>query len=414
MTHLKWEQELAELLKDPDMLLRLAKDVSITTTQDFRFVSMSGNGPFIWDANGKRYFDFHSAVGSMNLGHAVHKVEEAIFRQGFLLDQFSDQDVPNAVSTLLKLRLTQITPGRFPKKVFLCNSGTEAIEGAIKMLLAARPERRYFISFVGAFHGRTLGSLALHGSKDINRERFPQSLEVIRLPFPEVGKYADENDWWRKFFISMGAGNILRPWVNGVFIELVQGEGGINVADPRIVQSLCRFLKGHGIKLVVDEIQTGFYRTGKLFACEHYGIEPDIICFGKAAGGSLPFGAVVANADLDFDKPGRLSNTFGGSQKVAAAALTVIELMQSLDMDLLKRNIEILTDFAPEGLGLMRRWRFESKELRDAFVMEAENRGVHLLGAGRANVRFMPQVNIPTELLEEALAILRSIDIPHL
>ncbi len=410
MRKLRWEKELWRALKNPVELQELSRGVSVTSTQDFGIVVKKADGPFVWDIFGKRYFDFSSSVGVMNLGHKIPEIKGVVMRQIDLVDQVPDHDWPNATATLLKKRLCEITPGKFPKKVFLSNSGTEAVEAAIKLLLADRPERKCFVSFEGAFHGRTGYALALNGSKPVHREHFPKSLEVYKLPFPEKNHVVCD-DWREKctklFHRLLGR-------VNAVFIELVQGEGGINVVDYDLVTELRDFLRHRGIKLVVDEVQTGLYRTGAMFACEHYGLEPDILCLGKSLGGDFPLAATVARAELDFDKPGRHSGTFGGSPVPAAAAMTVLELMESLDRGLLSKNYVTLSGFAPEGLGLMRRWRFPDAETRDAFVKEAKARGILLLGAGTKNVRFMPQINIPTQLLEEALQILRSIDIPHL
>lgn len=395
--------------------LELARKFSVTTTQDFSSAFCGYDGPYVITTDGEKLLDFSCSAGSMNFAHGNRSVMDALARQFELLDQLSDQDWVNPTTTLLKVRLDGITPGNFKKKVFFGNSGTEAVEAAIKLCLAKRPERRRFIAFQGAFHGRTLGSLCLHGSKPVHREHFPtDDIDVIHLPFPVEGA----DDYGKSVCDAL---NEIRSQENGyqdinaIFIELVQGEGGINVASKGFVQILKIFCEEQDIYFVVDEVQTGFWRTGKLFACEHYGIEPDIICLGKSLGGILPVSAMICRADLDFDRSGRHSNTYGGYPLGAAAALSNLELMEkTVNVAEVEDRVMILKEFAPEGLGLMRRWRFETPELRNKFVAEAEHNGVQLLGSGPKNVRFMPPVNIDTQLFKDALETLSCIEIPHL
>lgn len=411
---LPWEKQLKDLRLLPNgAFSSLARSLSITTTQDFGVIVERAEGPFIWDADGKKYVDLSSGAGSANLGYAVPEIIEAVSREWFRCSGVPAQDWPTKTTILLERRLCDITPGSFEKKVFFCSSGTEAIEGAIKILHDSAPDRRTFFHFRGSFHGRTPGSLSLHGSKPIQRDGFPLALKsVYNFDFPEVG--TNYGQWLDNFWAKVKAKKIDLGRVNAVFLELVQGEGGINVMDPSPLAVFLMIMRDHGIRVVADEVQTGFYRTGKLFACEYYRLEPDIICLGKSLCTGFSMGATVAKAELDFDRPGRLSNTMGGVAVSAAAALTAIDLFKELDQSLLGENINLLSMFAPEGLGLMRRWRFAAAEDRQRFIDEAKARGVFLLGSGEKNVRFMPQVNIPTQLLEETLQTLRSIDIPHL
>ncbi|MBI4119307.1 MAG: aminotransferase class III-fold pyridoxal phosphate-dependent enzyme [Parcubacteria group bacterium] len=407
---MRWERELE--LTDMPTFLELAKSVAVTSTQDFSLVLDRASGPFLWDCAGRRYFDFSSGVGTANVGYSHPSVCYAISRYARRGTIIGDNDWPNAVATLLKAKLCEITPGNFPKKVFLSNSGTEAVEAAIKLLISKRPDRTSFIAFRGAFHGRSGYSLALNGSKKIHRRHFPRALKVYHLPFPDAYDSRDSASlmrYWMEVHRCLRS-EIPLEEVNGVFIEMVQGEGGINVADEGMLR-LIEILRKEGVKIVVDEVQTGFYRTGKLFACEHYGLEPDILCLGKALGGGLPIGATVSRAELDFEEFGRHSNTFGGNTPVAAAALTVIEILQSLDLKELEERIRVLSEFAPEGLGLMRRRRFPSAAARNEYVKAAHGRNVILLGAGEQNVRFMPPVTTTKQELEDAIEILRSIEI---
>jgi len=407
---MQWERELAVL--DSAALLEFAGRYSITSTQDFSLILERGSGPFLWDCTGKKYFDFSSGVGTANIGYSHPDVCDVISRYAKRGTIIGDNDWPNAAATLLKAKLCEITPGNSSKKVFLSNSGTEAVEAAIKLLISERPNRTSFIAFRGAFHGRTGYSLALNASKKVHRRHFPLALKVYYLPFLDAYESRDSTSllrYWMEVHSYLRS-EISLEEVNGVFIEMVQGEGGINVADKEMLK-LIEMLREEGVKIVVDEVQTGFYRTGKLFACEYYGLEPDIICLGKALGGGLPIGATVSRAELDFDEFGRHSNTFGGNAIAAAAALSVIEILRSLDAKEMEERVRILSEFAPEGLGLMRRKRFPSAAARNAYVKTAHELGVVLLGAGEQNVRFMPPITTTKQELEKAIEILRSIEI---
>lgn len=424
----KWQDELERFRALPeDAQLQIAKEVSVTTTQDFSHIFTKATGPYVFTAKGERFLDFSSCVGSMNFGHGHEAVLMARAEQFKRLDDFHDQDWPTDIATLFKMKLASVAPGKFRKKVFLAQSGTEWIEAAIKLSRAMRPDRDLFIHFDGSFHGRTLGALSLHGSNPIHREHFPKAIKTISLPFP------DENitDYGRKFIekLAEACPNTDKGFeeVNALFIELVQGEGGINVSHDGLIKQLVIFCENNGILLVVDETQTCCWRTGKFSACEHYGIEPDIIGFGKSMGYNLPVSAMVCRADplegvdihkalsvgLDF-KPKQHSNTWGGYVEGCVNGLCAFEMGESLDPKEIEERVKILREFAPEGLGLMRRWRFETPELRDQYVEEAKRRGILLLGAGVKNVRFMPQVNILTDILEGAIETLQSIPIPHL
>lgn len=393
-------------------LCELARELSVTTTQDFSVALAKADGSFVWDYNGKKYHDFHSSVGTANFGHNHPRIlwplmnffnENGIFHIGC-------NEYVHEWAAKLMTRLCAITPGNFEKKVFLCNSGTESVEAALKIMmdyhLRNNPRKNIYLAFKGGFHGRTLGALAFNASKEVHRRGFPgfASTDVIHIPFPEIGSSKDPI-----LELAKLAKKVPLRRIGGIIFELVQGEGGINVADVGRMRALVNFLREHGALICVDEVQTGMYRTGTLFACEQYGIEPDIICLGKSLGGGLPIGATVIRKELDFKERGRHSNTFGGNPLVCVAASAAIEVARSLNEDELKKKIDILAEFAPEGLGMMRRKRFNAVEERDAYIERAKQRGVLLIGAGEKNVRFMPPVNISEKNLRNAINILKKI-----
>ena len=393
-----------------ERLCELAKKYSVTSTQDFSFEIAGANGPFVRDSGGKRYYDFHSMVGTANFGHNHPQIRKAVrcFVREYGVFHIAGNDYPHKWMVELMQKLRYVTPINFGKKVFLSNSGTEAVEAALKVVMDYHfrndPKRTIVLVFRGAFHGRTLGALALNASKEVHRRGFFQSgppLKIIHLSFPDINTDADPLAELKDVPLEK---------VAAIVFEIVQGEGGINTADPERMAALLNFLRSVGVLIVPDEIQTGMYRTGTLFACEQYGIEPDIICLGKSLGGGLPIGATVIEEGLDFQERGRHSNTFGGNPLICVAASQAIEVALNLNKTKLERNIRVLSEFAPEGLGMMRRKRFESVEARNAYMAKALEKGVLLIGSGEKNVRFMPPVNIENSLLSEAIDILRTCD----
>lgn len=385
------------------------------------------------DKQDRWFLDFACSITCNTLGYGLGwglfkkaGVAKAIDKQ---LTQsvgiYSGNDWYNEKAVLLAKKLCEITPGQFPKKVFLCNSGTEAVEAAIKYCQARRlrqdegGQRSSFVSFEGAFHGRTLGALSLNGSKNIHTRGFfyrdlrssspnirfhSRAVPVYQIPFPH--KYSEEE---KKLFIS-GLDNV--PWfqVNACFLELVQGEGGIRVIDEECLQRLVKICRDNDVYLVADEVQTGFKRTAKMFACEHYNFEPSITCLAKSlSGGAVPIGATVFNACFD-PLPGQHSNTFGGSPLACAVALAFIEELEELDDDELVLKAEKLAEVAPQGLGLMRRVPFKNENEASLFKEKVLDKGLIVVPAGSGRnsaVRLMPPLNISMADLELGIGILK-------
>lgn len=419
-------------------LIKKAERECITTTQDSPIVveRADKDGLHIWTVDKQRLFDGISGIGVNNTGVGHKKIKAAMMRvvaNG--LWQYIFNDFPNPLSIRLCRELNQLAPGDVPRKTLLVNSGTEAIEGALKLAFAHRPGANTVISFYGAFHGRTLGALPLMASSSIRVKDFPFPYQVARFPYPscqncEYGKSFHSDCYGHCFCINQIARALKRTPhpknVAAVVIEFVQGEGGINIAGVGPMQELARLCQKHKIPLIDDEIQTGFGRTGHMWACDYFGIVPDMIAVAKAlTSGGAPAGAVIARADLDFDEMGLHSNTYGGHRLAAACALATIRILDdeklienaaAMGSVLSDRLIALQQDHRPyikdhRGLGLMQAIEIADRagrpfpQLRDAIIDEALKRGLILAGCGHDDinptVRLLPPLIIQEEHIRE-------------
>lgn len=408
---------------------------SATTTPLFGdFVVFSGKGCLIKGQIGKEkprwFLDFAASIGVNALGYGNRLLEKAIssqLRRGIL--HFSDHDWPVKQAILLKEKLAQVSPGNFPKKVFLCNSGGEAVNAAVKLGFAQRPQRTALLAFKKAFHGRYGYALDLTSSKPIQRKGFPSGKEkVLFLPFPDRDDPSYDFKLWQKKVLGLFQDFPLGK-TNAFVFELIQGEGGIRPADPKAIRFLVDHLRKEKVLPIADEVQTGLGRTGKLFACEHYGIEPDVICLAKSLGGGVPIGAIVFRADLDFRQPSRHSTTFGGNPLAAVAALAVLGEVSKAPFlsEVRKKGVflsgklkEIAKELnqnkagmrvSPGGLGLMQKLDFRDKKgkplagVRDKIMRRCLEEGLIILSAGDSALRFMPPLVISKKELEKGLEI---------
>ncbi|HEX2021678.1 MAG TPA: aminotransferase class III-fold pyridoxal phosphate-dependent enzyme, partial [Candidatus Thermoplasmatota archaeon] len=286
----------------------------ITTTKTSPLAAKSAKGVWVEDVDGNRFLDFTSGIGVVNAGYAHPRIVKAMQDQAAKLVHFAGTDFYYESQVEYAERLAQATPGRFAKKTFFTNSGTESNEAALK-IARHHQKRPQLLAFQGGFHGRTMGSLALTASKPIHKQGFfPWMPGVTHAPFPNPYRNAwgidgyerpDELadkaiDWIEQAFATM----IPPEDVAAVFFEPVQGEGGYVVPPKTFLPKLRKLADKHGILLAADEVQTGFGRTGKMFACEHFGMEPDIMSLAKAIASGMPMGAVVARAELDFPESG--------------------------------------------------------------------------------------------------------------
>lgn len=414
---MKWWVELSKMSQEE--VLAMSKKCSAASTQfDNGFVQWNGKGPLLQGWDGRKAYDFSSGVGSKNIGQ--HDDRIAAVKRWFAIHEISnipDHDFPHPIAALLKRELCRITPGAFPKKVFMGRGGAEANEHALKLALEMEPEGTDF-AFAGSFHGRSRGALRFTSSKSVQWEGFvPYADRPVFLPFPEQGHNCLDYRLWNG---SRRLCDIYAKYQPRVFfVEVVQGEGGINVACMNCLPDMLHTFREMGCLIAVDEVQTGFMRTGKMFACEWYGIEPDITSLGKSLCPSHSLAASVFRADLDM-KPGRNSNT-GVDAEACAVALENIELLEELDRNAIEENIATLSRIAPKGLGLMRRIVCKDKAQRDAIVDEAAKLSpvaLILLGAGSEKrgeryIRLMPAVTTAPDQLGEMLALLRRVTKAH-
>jgi 4-aminobutyrate aminotransferase/(S)-3-amino-2-methylpropionate transaminase len=283
----------------------------------------------LWDVEGRRYIDFAGGIAVLNTGHLHPKVQAAVAKQ---LDAFSHTCLmitPYAVAVELAERLNRLAPGPTPKKAIFVTTGAEAVENSIK-IARAHTGRSGVIAFGGGFHGRTFMAMALTGKVAPYKAGFgPFPAEIYHAPFPiayhgvSVQDSLDALEHLFKYDIEPAR-------VAAIIVEPVMGEGGFYIAPPEFLQALRRLCDQHGIVLVIDEIQTGFARTGRMFAIEHAGIEPDLMTMAKSLAGGFPLAAVVGKSHImDAPGPGGLGGTYAGSPIACAAALAVLEVIES-------------------------------------------------------------------------------------
>ncbi|MDD1748078.1 MAG: acetyl ornithine aminotransferase family protein [Methanomassiliicoccales archaeon] len=405
-----------------------------TSTKASPIAIERGEGSLIWDVDGNTYLDFASGVAVLNLGHSHPAVVKAVKQQVESFTHFAGTDYYYDVQSRLAERICSISNIPGEKRVFLSNSGTESNEAALK-LARWSTQRKLFISFIGGFHGRTLGSLSLTASKAVQQERyFPSMPGVTHLPFaycyrcPYHLDYPSCDIWCARVLDELHFEDYLpSEEVAAMFMEPVQGEGGYIVPPKEFVQIMHSTCKRHGILFVDDEVQAGMARTGRMWALEHHEVVPDIMCSAKALGSGVPIGATVFRKELDWGKKGSHSNTYGGNAIACAAALATIEtiekegLVQQADrkgehmrrrLEEMKANYEIIGDV--RGLGLMRAAEFvkdrRTKEPavkeRDAIEELCVKRGLVAIGCGKSGIRIIPPLNISMELLDIGLDVL--------
>ncbi|HVL88232.1 MAG TPA: acetyl ornithine aminotransferase family protein [Candidatus Thermoplasmatota archaeon] len=410
----------------------------VKTTKTSPVVVERGEGCWLTGVDGERYLDFTSGVGVVNTGHSHPAVVEAIRRQAGQLVHFAGTDYYYEQQVELAEKLARIAPGAFAKKVFFTNSGTESNEAAIKMARYAT-RRRQFLAFIGGFHGRTLGSLSLTASKPVHQDRFfPAMPGVHHAPYANPYRNPWNLDGYEKpaeltkaalEFIEkhLLATYVPASDVAAIFVEPVQGEGGYVVPPKDFHAELRKLADRHGMLLCFDEVQTGFGRTGKMFAAEHFGVSPDTMQLAKAMASGLPMGALVARADLDFDVEGAHSNTYGGNVLACAASLATIDVLQKgLVENAAKRGAHLrarldeLPDEFPivgdvRGLGLMqatdlvkdRRTKEHATKERDAVIEAAYKKGLVLLPCGKSGIRYIPPLVVTDEEIDVAVEIVR-------
>jgi len=409
-----------------------------TTTKTAPVVVARAWGCTLEDVDGNLLLDFTSGVGVTNVGHAHPGVVKAVQDQAARFLHFAGTDYYYEILASYAERLTSVVPGPGAKKVFFTNSGTESVEAALKIARYAT-ERPQFLAFFGAFHGRTLGSLSLSSSKIVHRQRFfPTTPGTHHAPYANpyrnlwgIDGYAQPDELVDRV-LDFVEGTILSQTLPpddlaAIVVEPVQGEGGYIVPPPTFLPRLRKLAKEKGALLVCDEVQTGFGRTGKLFAVEHTGTTPDAIALAKGIASGIPMGAVVARADLDFPVSGAHSNTFGGNPVACAAATATLDALLGEGMvrnaekegrHLRERLLELQAKHRSigdvRGLGLMLATDFvkdpRTKEpdaaTRDRVVQAAFQRGLVLLPAGKSAIRYIPPLCITAEEVDAGADVL--------
>jgi 4-aminobutyrate aminotransferase len=394
-----------------EWLERDARVMSPSYTRVYPLVVRRARMAMVEDLDGNRFLDFTAGIAVTAAGHCHPKVVAAIRRQAGRLVHMSGTDFYYTPQVRLAERLARLAPGPEPKRVFFTNSGAEAIEAALK-LARHHTGRPRALAFLKAFHGRTYGAMALSASKPVHRRGF-----APLVPESHHARYGDL-DSVRALLQTTCPPDELAA----IFVEPIQGEGGYIVPPPDFLPGLRALCDEHGILLVLDEIQTGVGRTGRMFASEHWGVAGDIVCMAKGIANGLPLGAIVTRADVMDWPPGSHASTFGGNPVACAAALATLRLVDGKYRDNAERRgvelrdgLRALAETHPlirevRGLGLMIGMEIGSAAgpdpaLRDRIIQEAFHRGLLLLPCGPSTVRFCPPLCLTRDQVQIGLGI---------
>jgi 4-aminobutyrate aminotransferase/(S)-3-amino-2-methylpropionate transaminase len=382
----------------------------------------------LWDVEGRRYIDFASGISVLNTGHLHPRVRDAIARQ---LERFTHtcfQVTPYESYIALAEALNALAPGAAPRKTIFLSTGAEAVENAIK-IARFHTRRSAVIAFAGGFHGRTLACISLTGKVQPYKAGFgPMLPEIYHLPYP-MSYHGITVEHALQALEQLFKADVDPARVAAIIIEPVLGEGGFYAAPPELLRRLRALCDTHGIVLIADEIQSGFGRTGRMFAIEHAGVEPDLITIAKSVAGGVPLAAVIGKADImDSVPPGGLGGTYAGSPLGCAAGLAVLEVMR--DEQLLARALDIGRFMSSRLKGLQVRFPCVGEvralgamvavelvkngradapdaELTRALVQAAGRRGLIILSCGVYSnvIRFLAPLTIPDAQLKEGFRL---------
>jgi 4-aminobutyrate aminotransferase len=411
------------------LLERDERYMSPSYTRIYPLVVERGSGAVIQDVDGNLFLDFTAGIAVTATGHCHPHVVAAIHDQATKLLHMSGTDFYYEPQIDLAQRLCELAPCRGTKRVFFTNSGAEALEAALK-LARWNTGRSRAIAFFGAFHGRTYGAMSLSGSKLVHRRGFsPLVPDIHHVPYPRGCTTCSDVAGCacvRAIEETMFKRTAPPDEVAAIFVEPIQGEGGYHVPPPGFLPALRDLCTRYGILLVVDEVQTGMGRTGKLFAVEHWNVQPDVICLAKGIASGMPLGAIIAPAEVMSWPAGSHASTFGGNPVSCRASLATLDLLQggyianAVDrgeqlrdgLQRLRRQHPVVGDI--RGLGLMTAMDLvrdpvqltPDHDLRDQVIQEAFRRGLLLLGCGESAIRFCPPLCITAEQVDRALDIL--------
>jgi len=407
--------------------------ISPSYTRSYPLVAKSGHGIVVTDVDGNEFFDFSAGIAVVSTGHCHPEVTAAIQKQAGELIHMSGTDFYYESLVTLAARLSKIAPMPGPHRVYYGNSGAEAIECAFK-LARYHTKRQHVIAFFGAFHGRTMGALSLTGSKPQQKRRFaPLVPGVTHVVYPDAYRAgAEDGEAYAlscaRFIEDKLFRTTLPPEeVAAIFVEPVQGEGGYVVAPTVFMQELRRICDRHGILLVADEVQSGVGRTGKWWAIEHSGVQPDIVCCAKGIASGMPLGVTITKAAVMDWVPGSHASTFGGNPVCNAAALATLDVIEregllrnaaEVGNHMLKRLAEwprkhkLVGDV--RGRGLMigvelvkdKQTREQAAAERDRVAEMAFERGILFLGCGPSTIRICPPLIVTKDEADAALDVL--------
>ncbi len=412
-----------------------SKWISPSYTRSYPMVAKRGRGVRVWDADGNQFLDFASGIAVCSTGHCHPEVVKAIQDQAAQLIHMSGTDFYYESMIELAERLSKIAPMPGPHKFYFGNSGAEAIECALK-LARYHTGRQNIISFLGAFHGRTMGALSLTASKPQQRRRFGPFLPgVTHVPYPYAYRECRGGSQEQETFALNCARYIeeklfkttLPPEeVAAIFVEPIQGEGGYVVAPTIFMQELRKICDKYGILLVADEVQSGAGRTGKWWAIEHTGVQPDMVCIAKGIASGMPLSVCMTRAEIMDWKPGSHASTFGGNPVSIAAAMATLDVIEREGMpnaarvgDAMMRRLKEWPKTHPivgdvRGRGLMigieivkdQQSREAAGEWRNRIEVLAYERGLLILGCGETSIRLAPPLILKQEESDIALDIL--------
>lgn len=406
--------------------------ISPSYPRGYPFVMDYGKGTEVWDVDGNRFLDFAAGIAVVSTGHSHPVVVEAIKKQAEKFIHISS-DFYHPVWVQLAEKLNEIAPFMENAVSFMTNSGTESVEAAIK-LARHHTGRTQFIGFLGAFHGRTMGSVTFTASKPVyHRGFYPLMNGVVHVPFPDPYRPIiqskpgeDYGETIVRYIEDEILGHLLPPTdVAGFLIEPIQGEGGYIVPSPGFFPALRKLCDKHGMLLIADEVQAGMGRTGKWWSIEHFDVEPDIVCAAKGIASGMPMGAMFAKESVMTWPKGSHGNTYGGNPVACAAALATIELIEQGYMQNATEMGEYIMDILEEimvrhptigvvrGKGLMvgvefvqdRETKAPADMLRDRVVDLAFGMGMLTLGCGKSVIRIAPPLSVNRSEVDEAMEI---------
>jgi acetylornithine/LysW-gamma-L-lysine aminotransferase len=358
-----------------------------------------GQGATLWDDQGRAYIDCVGGQGTANIGHAHPVVASAIAEQAKTLISCPEMFY-NPQRAALLARLTSLAP-RGMRRAFLTNSGTEAVEAAFKFARYST-KRKKIIAAMRGFHGRSMGALSATWNKKYRTPFMPLVPEFQHVPYNNLDKLAA----------------VMDDEIAAVILEVVQGEGGVHLGTAEYLQGAQQLCRQHGALLIIDEVQTGFGRTGKIFALEHYGLQPDLLCVAKSIAGGFPMGAVVLGERVISLPPGIHGSTFGGNPLAAAAALAALDVLEKeelsqkaaeLGQTLMAALQKIESPLIREvrGLGLM--IGIEIKQKVTPYLKALTERGVLALPAGLTVIRLLPPLVISREQIDSVIIALTEV-----